>query len=414
MALPTIFISIAAYRDPELIPTVRDALSKATEPSRLHFAICLQEEPGKLDSLREYEGDARFQILKIEAANSRGCCWARAQLQKLYQDEEYALQLDSHHRFVQGWDALLIEWLAQCPSEKPVLTSYLPPYSPVPTTVKIDAQDCMGEPMEHLAPSAPSADMPCRIVALAFSEWDTVAFAPRYITDWREHSAPLPSAFFSAHFCFSKGVLVSALPYDAELYFTGEEDTLALRLYTLGWDLYAPHRVVAYHYYSRAKRAKHWEDHSDWWRLNEVALGRVQSVLEEGAALDGLGCGAERSAQAFWQQSGVNYACRSLQPWAKHGLLRSQLSKRSGTRWLHDRGAFAKHPKRPDTWVEYSLRGKQEQAIALFREGNNDNDELLLIDAARQVQLRITERGECWFKGAKGDWQLLYTGLWCK
>ena len=40
------------------------------------------------------------------------------------------MQLDSHHRFEQGWDSLLFELLAQCESPKPILSSYVPQYTP--------------------------------------------------------------------------------------------------------------------------------------------------------------------------------------------------------------------------------------------------------------------------------------------
>ena len=37
----TIFVQIAAYRDPELLPTIRDCLQKAKYPKLLSFGICL-------------------------------------------------------------------------------------------------------------------------------------------------------------------------------------------------------------------------------------------------------------------------------------------------------------------------------------------------------------------------------------
>ena len=40
-----IFIQIAAYRDPELVPTLKDCIDKAKYPDRLRFGICWQHEP---------------------------------------------------------------------------------------------------------------------------------------------------------------------------------------------------------------------------------------------------------------------------------------------------------------------------------------------------------------------------------
>ncbi|MEZ5285183.1 MAG: GlcNAc-transferase family protein [Vicinamibacterales bacterium] len=42
---------------------------------------------------------------------SRGACWARAEIMGRYAGEDYYLQLDSHHRFADGWDELAIDEL---------------------------------------------------------------------------------------------------------------------------------------------------------------------------------------------------------------------------------------------------------------------------------------------------------------
>jgi hypothetical protein len=35
-----IFVQIASYRDPELVPTIKDCISKAKNPENLVFGIC--------------------------------------------------------------------------------------------------------------------------------------------------------------------------------------------------------------------------------------------------------------------------------------------------------------------------------------------------------------------------------------
>ena len=39
-----IFVQIASYRDPELLPTIRDCIDKAKYPENLTFGICLQRD----------------------------------------------------------------------------------------------------------------------------------------------------------------------------------------------------------------------------------------------------------------------------------------------------------------------------------------------------------------------------------
>ncbi len=39
-----IFVQIASYRDPELLPTIRDCIDKAKYPENLTFGICWQHD----------------------------------------------------------------------------------------------------------------------------------------------------------------------------------------------------------------------------------------------------------------------------------------------------------------------------------------------------------------------------------
>ena len=129
-----IFISIASYRDPELVPTIEDCLSKAKNPRNLVFAISRQFHPSDgFDDLSKYKKRKSFKIIETNYKDSIGVCHTRHKLQGLYDGEEYYLQLDSHHRFDEHWD----EKLKQCLSDlqrkgykKPILSSYLPSYDP--------------------------------------------------------------------------------------------------------------------------------------------------------------------------------------------------------------------------------------------------------------------------------------------
>ena len=85
----TIFIQIASYRDPQLIPTIEDMLANAKYPENLRLGIARQYHPDdKFDDLSEYENDNRFRILNILYTASTGVCWARNQVQQLYDNEE--------------------------------------------------------------------------------------------------------------------------------------------------------------------------------------------------------------------------------------------------------------------------------------------------------------------------------------
>lgn len=122
-----IFVSLASYRDPECSNTLVDLFLKANDPSRIYVGVCQQNAPEDpdciVDSLRPFEHQIR--IVRLSHFDAKGPMYARALIeQTLYQGELFYMQIDSHMLFVKGWDDICIKQLAQCPSEKPLLTTY--------------------------------------------------------------------------------------------------------------------------------------------------------------------------------------------------------------------------------------------------------------------------------------------------
>jgi hypothetical protein len=218
----TIFISIASYRDSELGPTLDDCLAKAHQPERLRFGICWQHGPE--ESRHPFFDDDRCAILDVPWEQSRGACWARSEIMQLWAGETWYLQLDSHHRFVDGWDDKLQIQLRATGSPRPILTTYAAPYSPGNET------DRSAEPM--------------RMEFDRFTEDGLVLFRPGVIPDWENCSAPRPARFISAHFLAAPGRFVNDLPYDRNLYFIGEEITMTVRAFTHGYDLFHPSEPI--------------------------------------------------------------------------------------------------------------------------------------------------------------------------
>ncbi len=68
----TIFVQIASYRDPQLIPTIEDMLDKAKNPENLVVAITWQHSiDDEWDSLDKYSGDSRFKIIDKDYKETR-------------------------------------------------------------------------------------------------------------------------------------------------------------------------------------------------------------------------------------------------------------------------------------------------------------------------------------------------------
>jgi hypothetical protein len=301
---PRIFVSIAAYRDPELVPTVDDCLARARHPERLRFGICWQHGPD--EPPLPWAGDPRFRIIDVPWQESRGACWARAEVMARYDGEDYFFQLDSHHRFVQDWDEIVIDELGRAPAAKPVLTAYLTPYDPERPDVR-----------EHV---------PMQMNFDRFTEQGIVLCRPGELHDWRTRTRPARARFLSAHFLFAPGAFVREVPYDPELYFTGEEITLAVRAFTHGYDLFHPHRMIAWHEYTRAYRAhKHWTDHDGqaavdtaWYERDRTSLAKVDAFLANPAP-GPLGLGTARTFADYEAFAGLSFAARRAQEYTRAG-----------------------------------------------------------------------------------------------
>lgn len=101
--MKTIFISIAAYNDPQLIDTIKSAVSNAAKPERISFGVALQyyDEPdlSEFDNIKtiSYHPDTRPGIVRVRYNISK----------ELYDGQDIYLQLDSHYQFSLGWDKKL-------------------------------------------------------------------------------------------------------------------------------------------------------------------------------------------------------------------------------------------------------------------------------------------------------------------
>ena len=88
-----ILVHLPAYREPELVPTIKDCLAQAKYPKRVVFGICRQFNPDdKFDNVDEFRKDKRFKIIDIPHEKAKGLPYARAIINELITDEEYILQ----------------------------------------------------------------------------------------------------------------------------------------------------------------------------------------------------------------------------------------------------------------------------------------------------------------------------------
>ena len=298
--MSTIFIQIASYRDPQLIPTLDDCIANAKFPENLRFGICWQHD--SKETLGKYSKDKRFKIVDVPFEKSKGACWARNQIQKKYGGEKYTLQLDSHHRFIPNWDVELIEMLeslrsAKC--KKPVLTSYISSWDPD------------NDPAGRI-------NIPWQMNFDRFTPEGVVFFLPASIENYKNLKEPVRARFYSAHFCFADGSFCEEVKHDPEYYFHGEEISISVRAFTHGYDLFHPHKVIAWHEYTRKGRTKHWDDDKSWHlkntechKRNRILLGMEENTEKIDFGVYGLG--NKRTLKDYEEYAGIQFKTRSVQ-----------------------------------------------------------------------------------------------------
>jgi hypothetical protein len=303
MSAETIFVSIASYQDDMLRLTIADAAAKARFPERLRFGVVEQREMQRRINPSQH-ARRYMRYVGVEPEDSRGVGWARALCMSLYQNEDWYFQIDAHMLFDQGWDEKFIADSKALENivEKPIISGY-PKRFWFEQGAPVRQQDAGTN--VHILQEKPGFKNSTLLLVAAGKLF------------------PLKHAVKAWHIAagclFARGGFVSEMPYDAQIYFEGEEQTLALRAITNGWDIFHTPDMPVYHYWDRDRRTAHWEcdadkkRHENWAALQTKSLARVRRVLS-GEALGVYGVGGRRSIQDYADFCGVDYIKQTLEP----------------------------------------------------------------------------------------------------
>ena len=256
--MPPIYVQIPAYRDTELSQTLLSLYGRAECPQRLRVRVLWQHGPDE-QLLPQLEALPNLEIEAVPAAQSKGCNWARRKLQEGWGGEPLTLLLDSHHRFVNGWDRLavsMMEQLGRAGIERPMLTAYLPGYEP-------GAFNRRRRQPYKIYPYERDGGLLTRLTSYP-------------INNWPELQRPVKADFVSLHFILADGRFNRDVPMDPAVYFFGDEVHTSLRAHEQGYRFFHPHRILGWHAYERSSRRPHWEDHSSWRQANRTSLDRLK------------------------------------------------------------------------------------------------------------------------------------------
>lgn len=272
MVKNSIYISIASYRDSELIDTIISAINNSVNPKQIYFSIVSQadhREHPDLDCIKDFVGNIFYH--KIYYKDSMGACWARSLAQNdLSKEYNYFLQIDSHTRFAKKWDERIISNYENSKKRWPnmIYTTYVFPYYYEDNKIQY-------------------AEYPYPTAACLHKTKHAPFFEGRY-KDYEGDHLGFETNYFSGHFAFGDALIFLDTPYDKELYFSGEEPSLAARFNNKDIKLIVPPFNFMYHRYDRKDRVLHWEDMDLWWEIDLKSKQRLEKFFN-GDYLDGYG-----------------------------------------------------------------------------------------------------------------------------
>jgi hypothetical protein len=281
--LQTIFVSIASFRDAHCTQTLRDLVKTAEHLDRIYVGIVQQNamtDPDcaaithvdQISNMTDVENFLKFRdhikIIRVTDTEAKGPVWAREMITtKLYNNEDFFFQIDSHSRFVPHWDTKLINNYYKLP-KKSVITHYPLDY----------------DHKKNTFPSNWENDVP--IICTGFYNEDKILQPKAAIETNKKHDPLKPSLFIAAGMAFYPGYAHKEVPLDPHLphIFHGEELSFSVRMAAKGWSFYAPAENTVFHYYYRKKFPKFWdsaEKDPNYKRDSRRSIQRVRYMLRQ-------------------------------------------------------------------------------------------------------------------------------------
>ena len=317
-----IFVSIASYRDRECDRTIHSIYRQAANPNNVYVGICQQnnedEDKDCYENLPSFVPKGNVSIMRLPHFDAKGPTHARYLCSKLWNNQEFYLQIDSHTQFLKDWDKNLISCINECGGEKSVI-SYFPPaeYN------NDDSLEKNGDDKPTEPPSNYNGKIPYTCDARINDKGIVRALSANPINP-PKRCMRIPH--LAAGMLFLNSNFLKTVPFDPWLpyVFEGEEMLLSARLWTNGYNFYMPNENICLHLYAdnkdkNYKRPLYWEDinGSAIEHLKKSAVQRVRYLLgrikleevpmEVRPHLDKYGMGTERSLDEFYKFIGVDF-----------------------------------------------------------------------------------------------------------
>ncbi|GKY95594.1 hypothetical protein MPSEU_000520700 [Mayamaea pseudoterrestris] len=348
----TIFMTIASYRDFQCRETIEYLYGRASFPERIRVGV-VDQIVSSVDvscdmPIRPCDEDpnqalCRYQhlidVITMDARESVGPVPARHVGHRLYRGEYYAAQADAHLAFGKHWDQSLILEIESTGNEMAVLSTYLSDVA--------GALDEQGNVVKYGRP------IMCNSYWKKSEQHYHIHHSVQPESPPTVTGSPQLHPWWSAGFSFSRGHFVVNVPYDIyqPMVFSGEEMSIAIRGWTVGYDFYAIENSVAFHYYQEneenIKKRKNvptfWENAAAFEGAGVAGMRRLLGIVhllpgEDPSSWDKreeatYGLGGVRNPDALMKILGVNvkehtmegHLCKFVNTGIMHRLFTPQL-----------------------------------------------------------------------------------------
>eukprot|EP00659_Diplonema_papillatum_P001681 gene1681-2529_t len=317
----TMHVMISSFRDSLCPRTLVELFNYSRNPELVTVGIVEQVLPGDPDCvkdyceaiirdpspavLREMQGggsgcpfESQIRVLARNAKDSGGPMHARSFGRQLLRDEVFCLQIDSHSRAIQNWDSELIKEWSYAENEYAILSTYVQREEDLKSRTDGSNINRWRE-----------VPIMCRTVSGAFGMVRNDGAAAG-----RALPRPLRSCFWGAGLSFGKCHMELRVPHDPSSVgvFDGEEFTRAARMWTHGYDLFAPTRGLIFHDYTKAQSdPKRWQHFQSRHLPNPgIAYKRLKHLLNmpggEPQDLGLYGLGTRRSLAQYEELCQLN------------------------------------------------------------------------------------------------------------
>ncbi len=305
-----IFVGIASYCDKLLFFTIKDCIQKADRPKDIIFGVVDQNDTSQKMAIETLAFKDQIKYVYINKIDTLGVSWARNIVFSLHDDEEFLLQIDSHMLFDKGWDSELLKQYSDLKklSEKPIITTYPYDFS----FNKDNIPSYIEQSYKYVLVLRPHPE----------TKLEEKSAVLRFRAEHQLSDKPILGCHIAGGFIFTSADFIQEVPYDPFLYFHGEEQSLAIRSYTRGWDIYHPNIIPLHHYYKKTGieyLSHHWHKDVDSKRsldsvyLRERATLRLNRLLYgDGMKSSAYGLGNVRSLDEYCKFSGIDYKNRRI------------------------------------------------------------------------------------------------------